>query len=124
MKLGLLVKSRTALIKLYNSSILDAVVAYRISKNANAIFKELDLYDKQNCKLVNKYCNRDSNGKPVVKDGLIEISNIEKYEDELRELFKENVEISINKIPLGSISNVGLTPAEILSLEYMLDVEE
>ena len=124
MKLGLLVKSRNALIKLYNSSILDAVVAYRISKNANAIFKELDLYDKQNCKLFNEYCKRDSDGNPVVKDGLIEISNIEKYEDELRKLFKEDIEISIKKIPLKSISNVGLTPAEILSLEYMLDVEE
>ena len=46
------------------------------------------------------------------------------YSGKNNEAFKENVEISINKIPLGSISNVGLTPAEILSLEYMLDVEE
>lgn len=125
-KLGNLIKSRKTCNELKNLKGLDSITAYRIAKNIQEIQKELSIFDEQNVNLLNKYCERDDNNKPIVNDGFVSIPNSNKkdYEMELKALFEEDVELSIKKISLGSISNVGLTPAEILSLEYMLDVEE
>lgn len=125
-KLGKLIKGRKALNKIINAEGLEAITAYKIAKNSQEIFKELSLYDEQNANLLNKYCERDENNKPIINNGFVSISDLNKkdYETELKGLFKEEVEISIKKISLESISDVGLTPAEILSLEYMLDVDE
>ena len=49
-KLGLIVKSRNALIKLNNTEGLDSITAYRILKNSNAIDKELKIYDEHQTK--------------------------------------------------------------------------
>ena len=68
-KLGLLVKSRNALIKLNNTEGLDSITAYRILKNSNAIDKELKIYDEHQTKLVNKYCDKSEDGKPLVENG-------------------------------------------------------
>ena len=125
-KLGNLIKSRKTFNELKNLKGLDSITAYRIAKNIQEIQKELSIFDEQSVNLLNKYCERDKDNKPVIKDGLVSIADCNKeiYKNELKLLFEEDVEIKIKKISLKSISNVGLTPAEILSLEYMLDVEE
>ena len=125
-KLGNLIKSRKTFNELKNLKGLDSITAYRIAKNIQEIQKELSIFDEQSVNLLNKYCERDKDNKPVIKDGLVYIADCNKeiYKNELKLLFEEDVEIKIKKISLKSISNVGLTPAEILSLEYMLDVEE
>lgn len=125
-KLGNLIKSRKTCNELKNLKGLDSITAYRIAKNIQEIQKELSIFDEQNVNLLNKYCERDKDNKPVIKEGLVSIADCNKeiYKNELKLLFEEDVEIKIKKISLKSISNVGLTPAEILSLEYMLDVEE
>lgn len=125
-KLGNLIKSRKAFNELKNLKGLDSITAYRIAKNIQEIQKELSIFDEQSVNLLNKYCERDKDNKPVIKEGLVSIADCNKeiYKNELKLLFEEDVEIKIKKISLKSISNVGLTPAEILSLEYMLDVEE
>lgn len=125
-KLGNLIKSRKTCNELKNLKGLDSITAYRIAKNIQEIQKELSIFDEQSVNLLNKYCERDKDNKPVIKEGLVSIADCNKeiYKNELKLLFEEDVEIKIKKISLKSISNVGLTPAEILSLEYMLDVEE
>ena len=125
-KLGLLVKSRNALIKLNNTEGLDSITAYRILKNSNAIDKELKIYDEHQTKLVNKYCDKSEDGKPLVENGGFKITgeNYKKYVNELENIFNENVEISIKKISIESIINAGLSPAQIGSIEYMLETED
>ena len=125
-KLGNLIKSRKTFNELKNLKGLDSITAYRIAKNIQEIQKELSIFDEQSVNLLNKYCERDKDNKPVIKEGLVSIADCNKeiYKNELKLLFEEDVEIKIKKISLKSISKVGLTPAEILSLEYMLDVEE
>lgn len=125
-KLGLLVKSRNALIKLNNTEGLDSLTAYRILKNLNAIGKELTLYDEHQAKLVNKYCDKDKEGKPVIEDGGIKVTgdNFEKYSDELNNIFNEEIDIQIKKISIESIMNAGLSPAQLGLIEYMIESED
>lgn len=124
MKLGTLVKSRKTLMMLYHTQGLDAVVAYRIAKNIRSIEKELVLFDEQNTNLINKYCNRDDAGKPLIKDGLISIKDKENYEHELSLLFGEEINIEIKKINISFISLAGLSPAQLDSIGYMIESED
>lgn len=125
-KLGLIVKSRNALIKLNNKEGLDSITAYRILKNSNAIDKELKIYDEHQTKLVNKYCDKSEDGKPLVENGGFKVTgkNYEKYVEELESIFNEDVDISIKRISIESIMNAGLSPAQIGSIEYMLETED
>ena len=125
-KLGLIVKSRNALIKLNNTEGLDSITAYRILKNSNAIDKELKIYDEHQTKLVNKYCDKSEDGKPWVENGGFKVTgkNYEKYVEELESIFNEDVDISIKRISIESIMNAGLSPAQIGSIEYMLETED
>lgn len=125
-KLGLIVKSRNALIKLNNTEGLDSITAYRILKNSNAIDKELKIYDEHQTKLVNKYCDKSEDGKPLVENGGFKVTgkNYEKYVEELESIFNEDVDISIKRISIESIMNAGLSPAQIGSIEYMLETED
>lgn len=124
-KLGLLVKSKNALDKLNNTEGMDALTAYRISKNINGINRELDIYDEQRLKLLNEYCEKE-NGKPILENGMVTVvgEKYKKYESELSKIFDETVEISLKKIPIGTILNAGLSPAQIDSIEYMLECED
>ena len=124
-KLGLLIKSRNALEKLNDTEGIDALTAYRISKNIKEIGKELSIYDEQHLKLLNTYCEKND-GKPILENGMVKVigENFKKYESELSKIFDENVEVSIKKISLESILNVGLSPAQIGSIEYMLETED
>ena len=125
-KLGLLVKSRNALMKLNNTEGLDSLTAYRILKNSNAISKELVMYDEHKTRLVNKYCDKDGQGKPLIENGTIKVTgeNYKKYVEELEKIFNEEINISIKKISIESIMNVGLSPSQIGSIEYMLETED
>ena len=125
-KLGLIVKSRNALIKLNNTEGLDSITAFRILKNSNAIDKELKIYDEHQTKLVNKYCDKSEDGKPLVENGGFKVTgkNYEKYVEELESIFNEDVDISIKRISIESIMNAGLSPAQIGSIEYMLETED
>lgn len=125
-KLGILVNSKKTLLKLNNTEGLDSVTAYRILKNSYAIDKELKFYDTQRAKLIHKYCERDQDGKPVVKNGYYTIKNEfkDKYETEISNLFNENVEVQINKISIESLFKIGLSPAQIGTIEFMLTSEE
>lgn len=122
LKLGTLVKSRQTLIKLNNTEGFDSVTAYRILKNARFIDSELKVYDEQQAKLIHMYCERDSKGTPVVKNGYYTIKdeNRSNYEKEIHELFNEDVEININKIDINLISKAGLSPAQLEQIEFML----
>ena len=126
LKLGALVKSKNVLIELNNTKGLDSVTAYRILKNSYSIDKELKFYDEQRAKLIHEYCKRDKDGKPIVKNGYYTIKNEfkNKYETEIFDLLNENVEVQINKISIDSLFKVGLSPAQIGTIEFMLISDE
>lgn len=124
-KLSALLESRDALIKLDHTEGFDSVTAYRILKNINEVDKELKIYDEERVKLLNAYCKKDKDNKPVVKDGFFVLAeNSQKYHSELENLLKESVEIKLKPVSLESISKAGLSPAQIGSIEYMLETED
>lgn len=126
LKLGVLVNSKKTLIKLNNTEGLDSVTAFRILKNSYVVDRELKIYDEHRAKLIHKYCERDQNGKPTIKNGYYTIKDEFKgiYETEISNLFNEIVEVQIKKISINSLFEVGLSPAQIGLIEYMIETED
>lgn len=123
MKLGTLVASKEALAKLNQTEGMKATCAYRIAKNCAEIDKELKIFAKSQAEVVDKFCIRDEKGNPKEENGYYKID--EKYQaeyvKEISSLYEEEVDIQIKKISVEDIENAGLSPAQLSSIEFMLE---
>lgn len=123
MKLGTLVASKEALAKLNQTEGMKATCAYRIAKNCAEIDKELKIFAKSQAEVVDKFCIRDEKGNPKEENGYYKIDEKHQaeYVKEISSLYEEEVDIQIKKISVEDIENAGLSPAQLSSIEFMLE---
>lgn len=128
MKLTLetIVKANGPLEQLTSTRGMKSIVAYRISKNYNAVKKEAEQYDKTRIKLLEEHSNKDSDDKAIIKDNKYDIidGHMEIVDKEIEELKKEIIDIDIKKVTLEDIEIAGLAPIELEFIEFMLEIEE
>ncbi|MDU2198233.1 MAG: DUF1617 family protein [Peptostreptococcaceae bacterium] len=75
-------------------------VSYAIAKNVSKIEKELEIYNKERQKLLDKYCVKDEKGNLVIDESnnySIEEEYIDICNKELNELLDIEVDIDIHK---------------------------
>lgn len=123
LKLETLVASKEALAKLNQTEGLKATCAYRIAKNCAEIDKELKIFAKSQAAVIDKYCIRDDKGNPKEENGYYKIDEKYKkeYLEEMQALYDEMVDIQIKKISVEDIDNAGLSPAQLSSINFMLE---
>lgn len=123
MKLGTLVASKEALAKLNQTEGMKVTCAYRIAKNCAEIDRELKIFAKSQAEVVDKFCIRDEKGNPKEENGYYKIDEKHQaeYVKEISSLYEEEVDIQIKKISVEDIENAGLSPAQLSSIEFMLE---
>ncbi len=126
MKLLQLINAERALGTLGNTKGLSSITAYRISKNIKAILEEIKTYNDTRTKMCEEYADKDKEGKPIIKDNKYIMSTEKEIQlnEELGKLLNEDVDIQIKKVSLVDINKAGLSPLELDSIEFMLDLEE
>ncbi len=129
MKLNLsnerIVNTINALSKLNNAQ-LPIKVAYAISKNVNKIESELKVYNTEKAKLVNKYGEKDKEGKlKVGENGNVTLKeeHIEDYNRDIKELLSIENEMDIHMIKLDDLlnSDYNISPAELSAIDFMIE---
>ena len=129
MKLNLsnerIVNTINALSKLNNAQ-LPIKVAYAISKNVNKIESELKVYNTEKAKLVNKYGEKDKEGKlKVGENGNVSLKeeHIEDYNRDIKELLSIENEIDIHMIQLDDLlnSDYNISPSELMTIDFMIN---
>lgn len=101
-------------------------ISYSITKNIRKIEKELEFYFNEKSKLVEKYSEKDENGKTIVgENGIITIAeeHIEIWNKEHMDLLNIDVDIKvhmINEIDLLN-TNIDITPADLLAIDFMIE---
>lgn len=129
MKLNLsnerIVNTINALSKLNNVQ-LPIKVAYAISKNVNKIESELKVYNTEKAKLVNKYGEKDKEGKlKVGENGNVPLKeeHIEDYNRDIKELLSIENEIDIHMIQLDDLlnSDYNISPSELMTIDFMIN---
>ena len=125
MKIKDILNSMEALNKLNNAHGMSSVVAFRIGKNIKAIEGEFKVFNDVRTKLLEESANKDENGEPIINK---ETNNYDIPQDQLQKIIQEidnlqNEEISIDikKVSIEDISQAGLSPKELMSIEFMLE---
>ena len=117
MKLKELLESRETLDKLSNSTNLKAKVAYRIGKLCKQLNDEIKLFDEQRNKLIQQYSDgKNEDGADVVTDS----NKIKIVQEQIAELLEEEISDDIQKINISDLDEVGLSPVELMSIDYIL----
>ena len=120
-----IVNTINALSKLNNAQ-LPIKVAYAISKNVNKIESELKVYNTEKAKLVNKYGEKDKEGKlKVGENGNVPLKeeHIEDYNRDIKELLSIENEMDIHMIKLDDLlnSDYNISPAELSAIDFMIE---
>lgn len=112
---------------LTNKTGLPIKVSYALAKNISKIEKELDIYNKERQKLLDKYCIKDEEGKNLVDENnqlKIADENLEAWNKDINDLLDIEIDIDIHKFNECDLLNrdCDLTPAEIMLIDYMIEV--
>ncbi len=105
---------------------LPVKVSYAIAKNITKIEKELDIYNKERQKLLDKYCIKDDEGKNLIDENnqlKIADEHLEDWNKDINELLDIEIDIDIHKFKENDLlnSNCELTAAEIMLIDYMIE---
>ena len=117
-----LVNSVQVLRKLNNAE-LPVRVSYKLAKNIKSIEKELNIYEEEKQKFINKYGEKDEEGKLKTKeDGSINITDTENWNKDIKELLDIEAEINIEKINIDELAkgDLKITPSELTLIDYMI----
>ena len=109
-----------------NNAKLPVKVAYAITKNINKINTELKAYNEEKAKLIDKYAEKDEEGKlKVDENGIIPLKeeHIEDYNRDIKELLSIENEIDIHMINLDDLlnSNYNISPADLSAIDFMIN---
>lgn len=99
-------------------------VSYALAKNISKIEKELEIYNKEREKLIEKYSVKDESGKTVIdENNQIKIQDIhlEDWNKDIKELQGIEVEIDIHRFKLEELNGYNMTPAELMAIDYMIE---
>ena len=100
-------------------------VSYAIAKNMTKIQAELDTYNKERQKLIDKYAQRDDNGKIImIKDNQVQLdkTQLDNWNKDSNELLLIENDISIHKFHLSALEgNNHITPSELMAISYMIE---
>lgn len=101
-------------------------VAYAISKNINKIDCELKAYNSEKAKLIEKYAEKDEEGK-VKADEYgninIKVECIEDWNRDIQELLSIENEIDIHMIHLDDLlnSDYNVSPTDLSAISFMIN---
>lgn len=100
--------------------------AFKIARLIRELDKEIELFEIERTKIIYKNCEKDHNGNPVLlENGNIKLleHKIEEATTELNTLFKNQVEINAEKIPILAFNSIELTPEQAINLEAIVNFE-
>ena len=100
-------------------------VSYAIAKNISKIEKELEIYNKERQKLIEKYCLKDEEGNLIDENNQFKIAdgNLEAWNKDMNELLDIEIDINIHKFSKDDLfnSNCNITPGELMLIDYMIE---
>lgn len=117
-----LVNSIGVLSKMNNEE-LTVKTSYKLAKNIKAIEKELIVFNEEKQKFINKYSEKDEEGKNKVnEDGTVNIIDTDNWSKDYNELLDLENNISIELINIDDLakSDLKISAGEIALIDYLI----
>ena len=99
-------------------------LAFKIARLARELNKEMDTFNEQRRKLLEKYCVRDEDGNlKQLENGNVQVipEKISEFNEEFNSLLATEVEINADKLPMDQIDNFDITPQQMLNIEMFFE---
>lgn len=103
---------------------LPVKVSYALAKNISKIEKELQIYNSERQKLLDKYCVKDENGENKVDENnqlKIQEEYLKDWERDIKELQNIELEIDIHKFKINELDGYNMSPSELMVIDYMIE---
>ncbi|WP_195948103.1 hypothetical protein [Paraclostridium bifermentans] len=100
-------------------------VSYALAKNIAKIEKELEIYNSERQKLLDKYCVKDENGQNKIDENnqlKIQEEYLKDWEHDIKELQNIELEIDIHKFKIAELNGYNMAPSELIAIDYMIEV--
>lgn len=105
---------------LINEKEISIKASYRLSKLYKKLIEELEQYEKNRMKLINKYGNKDLDGNLIIKDNIVELSDVQKFQFEFNELNNIEIEISFEQIDIQDFGDIKIAPKHLIVLDKFI----
>ena len=95
-------------------------LAFKIARLARELDKEMQTFNTERQKIIQKYGEKDENGELIIDEkGLVKFNktNLKEINEEFNSLLDTDLEINADKLPMDSIDNFEITPQEMLQIE-------
>lgn len=101
----------------------DGMTAFKIARMLREVNKEVELFEQERYKLIEKFCIRNENGNIIEDNGEVKIDpeHVEDFNNEIREMLSNEVEINAVPLSLNTLENLTITPEQAFSLEKFFE---
>lgn len=106
-------------------------LAYGISKNLMKLEQEVKLIEERRISMLDIYAKKDDEGKLIIEGAAYDLGeNEETFRKEFTEFLETETEVDIHMVPYDSMEKLDesrfdtLTPAELISLDFMIKQPE
>lgn len=124
LKLGQIVNTISLLAQLSTTK-LPIKVSYAVAKNVNKLEKELDFFNIEKNKMMDKYCEKNDDGTlKISEEGNAKIldKHLDDWNKEYNELLDIDIDIDIHKVQISKLDDaIQFTPNDLLKIEFMLE---
>lgn len=107
-----------------SQKMLPVKASYAIAKNIAKLDVELKIYNAERNKLIEKYSQKDEQGKPiVVENNQVKLQEecLEDWSRDIKELLEIENDIDIQKFSINVLKDRDMTPAELVLIDYMIE---
>lgn len=99
-------------------------LAFKIARLARELSKEMETFNTERQKLLQKYCVKDENGELKANDNgtvQVEPDKINEFNEEFSSLLETEVEINAEKLSMDSLDSFDITPQQMISIEKFFE---
>jgi len=99
-------------------------LAFKIARLARELDKEMQTFNSERQKIIQKYGEKDENGELKIDENgnvKFESSKIQEINDDFNSLLNTELEINADKLPMDSIDAFEITPQEMLGIEIFFE---
>lgn len=99
-------------------------LAFKIARLARELSKEMETFNAERQKLLQKYCVKDENGELKTNDNgtvQVEPDKINEFNEEFSSLLETEVEINAEKLSMNSLDSFDITPQQMISIEKFFE---
>ena len=99
-------------------------LAFKIARLARELNKEMETFNEQRRKLIDRYGIKDENGNLKTDENgniSVEPDKIAEFNEEFTTLLNTQIEINADKLPIDRIDDFDITPQQMLNLEMFFE---